>query len=454
MIMTRTKRGIRVNSDHAQNGGAVGAIWRSRLIEAARRNCHDHDCVSISNGAKTRIAFSQSLGLGMAEPEIATHRKRRLAVFLDGTWNAVDANTNVWRMKSLCATKGTDDVDQLIFYAKGVNGFWGGVFGKGLDDVIKAAYEWLIDQYVAGDEIFIFGFSRGAYAARSLAGLITKCGLLQAGGALGVKQLYTRYQHSEADTIWHLFENPVAVTDREEQWLIKYSQRVSIKVVGVWDTVGALGLPFGNIPGISRSSFKWLHTGLRRPLENAYHAIAIDEHRRAFSPTLWTVRKPKEPNDAETPPPRTLNSVEQRWFVGAHANVGGGCDSDLLAQIPLRWMMQKASMHGLAFKHDVDLDGDVLTAKTSNSYADFMYGIYSDFSDRYYRPIGEAPRVLADGTHSNVNETIDASVFNRWQTDQSYRPSNLTAWAQLHKADPMALKNSVRADQPQTSVPD
>jgi uncharacterized protein (DUF2235 family) len=63
-------------------------------------------------------------GLGMAEPEIATHRKRRLAVFLDGTWNAVDTNTNVWRMKSLCATKGTDDADQLIFYAKGVNGFW------------------------------------------------------------------------------------------------------------------------------------------------------------------------------------------------------------------------------------------------------------------------------------------------------------------------------------------
>jgi uncharacterized protein (DUF2235 family) len=117
-------------------------------------------------------------GLGMAEPEIATHRKRRLAVFLDGTWNAVDTNTNVWRMKSLCATKGTDDADQLIFYAKGVNGFWGGVFGKGLDDVIQGAYEWLIDQYVAGDEIFIFGFSRGAYAARSLAGLITKCGLL------------------------------------------------------------------------------------------------------------------------------------------------------------------------------------------------------------------------------------------------------------------------------------
>jgi uncharacterized protein (DUF2235 family) len=356
-------------------------------------------------------------------------------------------------MKSLCATKGGDDVDQLIFYAKGVNGFWGGVFGNGLDDVIKGAYEWLVDQYIPGDEIFIFGFSRGAYAARSLAGLIMKCGLLQAGGALGIKQLYTRYQDSEADTVWHLVENPDAITDREEQWVVKYSQAVNIKVVGVWDTVGSLGLPFGNIPGISRSSFGWLHTGLRRPLENAYHAIAIDEHRKAFSPTFWTVRESNDPNVKAPPPPRTLDSVEQRWFVGAHANVGGGCDSDLLAQVPLRWMMKKASMHGLAFKQDVDLDGDVVTAIISDSYAGFMRGLYSDVSDRYYRPIGEPPQVLADGTHSNVNETIDASVFDRYRADSNYRPPNLAEWAQRHKLNPAALNQSIRADN-QTTVPE
>jgi len=390
----------------------------------------------------------------MVEPAIATHNKR-LAVFLDGTWNAVASNTNVWRMKSLCAAKGADGVDQMIHYAKGVNGFWGGIFGKGLDDVIKGAYEWLVDQYEPGDEIFIFGFSRGAYAARSLAGLITKCGLLQPGGALGVKQLYTRYQHSEADTIWHLFENPDAVSNREEQWLKKYSQRVNIKVVGVWDTVGALGLPFGNIPGVSRSSFKWLHTGLRRPLQNAFHAISIDDQRQSFSPTLWTVRKPKDPNEAEAAaPPRTLDSVEQRWFVGAHANVGGGYDSDLLAQIPLRWMMKKASAHGLAFKHDVELDGDAFTAGISDSYREFMNGAYSIFSYRDYRPIGEAPRETADGTHSNVNETIDVSVFQRWQKNPSYRPPNLVEWAQRYKTDVAAINNSVRADQPQTAVPD
>jgi len=388
------------------------------------------------------------------EPAIAANKKR-LAVFLDGTWNVVESNTNVWRMKSLCAPKGTDGVEQLFYYAKGVNGFWGGVFGKGLDDLIKGGYEWLVDQYAPGDEIFIFGFSRGAYAARSLSGLITKCGLLQAGGALGVGQLYSRYKLSDEETIWQLAEKPEAATSIEERWLLKYSQRVNIKVVGVWDTVGALGVPFGDIPGVSRSSFGWLHTGLRRPLQNAYHAIAIDEHRRSFSQTLWTVRTPRNPEQVKRmAPPRTLESVEQRWFVGAHANVGGGYNSDLLAQIPLRWMMKKASGHGLAFKQDVELDGHALNVVIADSYKDFMWGAYSKLSGRYHRPVGEAPRERDGGTHSNVNETIDVSVFQRWQNNSSYRPYGLQEWAERNKVDLDAIKTSVRADEPKTIVHD
>jgi uncharacterized protein (DUF2235 family) len=388
------------------------------------------------------------------EPAIAANKKR-LAVFLDGTWNVVESNTNVWRMKSLCAAKGADGVEQLFYYAKGVNGFWGGVFGKGLDDLIKGGYEWLVDQYAPGDEIFIFGFSRGAYAARSLSGLITKCGLLQPGGALGVGQLYSRYQLSEEETIWQLADKPEAATSIEERWLLKYSQRVNIKVVGVWDTVGALGVPFGHIPGVSRSSFGWLHTGLRQPLQNAYHAVAIDEHRRSFSPTLWTVRRSKDPEEAKKmAPPRPIESVEQRWFVGAHANVGGGYNSDLLAQTPLRWMMKKASSHGLAFKQDVDLDIRAFGAVIADSYNEFMHGAYSKLSGRYYRPIGEASQERDDGTHSNVNETIDASVFQRWQGNSTYRPPGLKEWAERHKIDMSSIKTSVRADQPQTAVAD
>lgn len=121
--------------------------------------------------------------LAIAKPA----QKKRLAVFLDGTWNVVGDNTNVWRMRSLCAPTGTDGAVQLTYYEKGVYGFLGGLFGKGLDQDITDAYQWLIEQYNLGDDIFIFGFSRGAYTARSLAGFIAKCGLLKAGAPLGVK---------------------------------------------------------------------------------------------------------------------------------------------------------------------------------------------------------------------------------------------------------------------------
>jgi Uncharacterized alpha/beta hydrolase domain (DUF2235) len=189
------------------------------------------------------------------------------------------------------------------------------------------------------------------------------------------------------------------------------------------------------------------------PIENAFHAMAIDEHRRAFAPTVWTVRKPKDPK-AIVAAPRTLESVEQRWFVGAHANVGGGYPSDLLAQIPLRWMMKKASSQGLAFKNDIDLDGDALMAGISDSYREFMYGAYSKISRRYYRPIGEAPREDDDGTHTNVNETIDASVFDRYRADTGYRPPSMVEWAKRYQVAPAELSSSVKASEPKTDGPD
>jgi uncharacterized protein (DUF2235 family) len=99
-------------------------------------------------------------------------QQKRLAIFLDGTWNSINSNTNVWRMRALCAAKSKDGRPQLVYYEVGVNGFLGGVFGQGLDENIRLAYEWLIENYNDGDEIFIFGFSRGAFTARSLAGLV------------------------------------------------------------------------------------------------------------------------------------------------------------------------------------------------------------------------------------------------------------------------------------------
>ena len=387
----------------------------------------------------------------------AEQQQKRLAIFLDGTWNSVNSNTNVWRMRALCAAKSKDGKPQLVYYEVGVNGFLGGVFGKGLDDNIRQAYEWLVENYNEGDEIFIFGFSRGAFTARSLAGLIAVDGILKAGSPIGVSELFDRYKKGDEESIWTLKEKEASrdtnKLTEQEKWLLKYSQAVKVKVVGVWDTVGSVGLAAGDIPGISRSQFDYLQTGLRIHILNGYHALAIDEHRNDFTPTLWDVRHPKDPN-AVIAKPRPLSSVEQRWFVGAHANVGGGYETDLLAQAPLRWMMKKAESQGLSFRSEVDLDGDALKASIANSYKEFAYGLYARVTKPHYRIIGREPDVRDDGSHINVNETIDATVFERWRADSAYRPPNLVEWVERKKVDPAQLQTSVLADDPHVEAPD
>jgi hypothetical protein len=192
---------------------------------------------------------------------------------------------------------------------------------------------------------------------------------------------------------------------------------------------------------------------LRINNDHAYHALAIDEHRKDFAPTLWTRTIKK---NEESYPPRPIESVEQRWFVGAHANVGGGYPNDVLAQIPLKWLMSKAIIHGLRFEREVSLDGDESSAAITDSYRDTFYGIYRVLRRPFYRPIGRGPVV---DTHSGdvtttINETIDSSVFDRWRKDSAYRPQNLIAWAKDHEVSVESRQQSIRADQPSIVVPD
>lgn len=384
--------------------------------------------------------------------------KKRLALFLDGTWSTVSNNTNVWRLKALCETSN----EQISYYSAGVGTQFGtvlvgGMFGYGLSQEVIKAYEWLIENYNPGDEIFIFGFSRGAFAARSLSGLISKCGLLQLGAPLGVNQLYDRYRlANNVRTLRELLrdqQKPSALFTPEERWMIEYSAPIPIKFIGVWDAVGALGIPFGNIPIISRKNYQFLDTDLTINNAYAYQALAIDEHRKAFAPTLWTNTIPKHAKPEELSPSRSLKDVEQRWFIGTHENVGGGYNSDLLAQIPLKWIMSKAIVHGLKFRRDVIIDGDEYDALIPNSYAEFGFGLYRFISPKYYRPIGCMPiNPNATKICSSINETIDASIFERWRNDASYRPPNIVRWAKTNNIDVAALKQSVRADQPSQLV--
>lgn len=357
--------------------------------------------------AKQRVhgVVLANLGVDWVQPTVQTEKPptKRLALFLDGTWGTVGSNTNVWRLRSLCAEKGDDGIFQLRYYDVGLNGVRGGAWGKGLSENVVEAYNWLVENYEMGDDIFIFGYSRGAYTARSLAGLVAMCGLLKPGGALGVNQLYDRYRSKEAQdrSIYALARDPNDHT-LEEQLLFRYSRAVPIHMVGVWDTVGAVGIPVGDFQGLSTSTLGFHHTGLRKPIKHGFHAVAIDEHRRKFVQTLWTVRAPP---GASRPQPRTLDSVEQRWFIGSHGSVGGGDYSDLLPQIPLRWMMKKASSCGLVFRNELEVHQSEPLGPIADSYKAFMRGWYSRFSPRLYRPIEGAPEETPAGTHYTVNET-------------------------------------------------
>ncbi len=379
---------------------------------------------------------------------------KRIALFLDGTWNNVDDNTNVYRAKSLC----NKSPEQLCYYSAGVGTqkgehLSGGMFGIGINEEVLAAYEWLVDHYEPDAQIFIFGFSRGAFTARSLAGFISICGLLKPGSPISLKQVYERYRHGNTKhTIRKLAEMDDSTLSQEDVWLKRYSRAIPIWFQGVWDTVGALGVPGPFIPCVSKDDFTFLETDLRINDTHAYHALAIDEHRQAFVPTLWVKNTPKQ---GDTYPARDLAHVEQRWFVGAHANVGGGYENDLLAQIPLKWIMSRAVAHGLVFNDDVQLDGDESTCQVRDSYAEMAHGLYAlaTFGKHYYRPIGASAVDNGDSTTTTINETIDASVFERWRKLSDYRPQNLVEWAERVGADPAQIFDAVLADSPTTTVP-
>jgi hypothetical protein len=152
-------------------------------------------------------------------------------------------------------------------------------------------------------------------------------------------------------------------------------------------------------------------------------------------------------------PERTLVHVEQRWFVGCHANVGGGYPSDPLSQRPLAWLMEKARAQRLVFRGTVEIDVTQVAPPINDSYREFGKGFYHYFSKPFYRTVGIDPDVGTAATTSRINETIHGSVFDRWRTDASYRPENLVTWAKAKQVDPAKLFGAVIATNPKLGVP-
>ena len=328
---------------------------------------------------------------------------KRILYCADGTWDTTrnDAssfdttNTNVRKMYRASIAS----AEQIAFYDSGVGtddrllpSLRGGAFGAQIDEKIKQAYSQIAQVHKVGDEIFLFGWSRGAYTVRSLASMIYLVGFPTKS-----------FDNSMVDELFFVYRNPEQRETLLDDLDKKYGLRKTpIKFVGVLDTVGSLGLPAVK-GGVSEPRYGFLNTSLDPNILNAYQAIAIDECRQQFPITMWD----------EPSPPVKGQVLEQIWFAGDHEDVGGGFPEDEagLSEIPLKWMADKASSLGLQIK------SDLLTRDTALNAKQALSPIHDEWSPKYGR---REYRVVPD------NAMLSDTVAFRCKQDNTYRPQNLS----------------------------
>lgn len=356
---------------------------------------------------------------------------KRIVICCDGTWNRADQEkngvpcpTNVVKLASRVA-KGTDAERQIIYYDQGVgtgnvvDRFTGGAFGHGLGENILSAYRFLVANYELGDEIFLFGFSRGAFTARSLAGMIRNCGIL--------KRIAIKHYREAVQLYMNRGDPPYdsrSVEFRKEHALGGGTD-IPIKFIGVWDTVGSLGIPLRGLRSLTIRKYQFHDTELSRTVENAYHALAIDEFRAPFEPTLWKSTK-KEGQE-----------IKQVWFVGAHSDVGGGYDEPGLSDIALDWMLQMAENCGLVLDPDV-LIHYPLDKMGATDPKRFRILPHNSKSGLYRITRGIDRSIGVEHDHTGVptgqldpTQDLHDTVRQRWDADPAYRPRPLRRYFQL-----------------------
>ncbi|MDP5189623.1 DUF2235 domain-containing protein [Rheinheimera baltica] len=324
---------------------------------------------------------------------------KRIIICCDGTWNEPDdIPTNVTKMVRAISPVSPDGIHQVVFYDQGVgtggkiDKFIGGAFGSGLEKNVLDCYRFLIHNYQLGDEIYAFGFSRGAYTARAFVGLIHAVGLLEKSTLDKLTQAYKHYRTEP---------------EERQQGLYEDNYRPDIRMVGVFDTVGALGAPTPLLGKFTRNWVGFFNTRICAQVKYAYHALALDEKRAPFQPDMWT---------------GTLQDdqyMEQCWFAGAHSDIGGGYAECGLSDIALQWMVGKASALGLVFNQtylDAQCKPD-LNMQPHDSYS-FSYKLLEKMAT------AESVRlVFGDPANPPINVSIHDSVYQR-VAKGNYQPQN------------------------------
>jgi uncharacterized protein (DUF2235 family) len=349
---------------------------------------------------------------------------KRIIVCCDGTWNkpgikdrGLPVETNVEKIyKAIECDR--PSVPQVKYYGQGVGTSYaitdqllGGTTGLGIDRNIKDAYKFIMWTYEPGDEIYLFGFSRGAYSVRSLAGLIRNCGIMKPD-----------YLHL-TDEAYSLYRDRTDITHPDSDLMKAFKKsygielETDIKFLGVWDTVGELGIPIRWFDWWNRR-YQFHDVKLGKQIKYAYHALALDEQRKAFSPALWEVSTDMD-----------RQTCEQVWFPGVHSNVGGGYADTGLSDIALKWMMDKAKNTGLEFNENYvkNINGNS-KGELRNSWTGIfkitghiLRAINNEINDQIDKANGDKP-----APKRIRNELIHYSCLERSHLVKNYKPKNLT----------------------------
>ncbi len=327
---------------------------------------------------------------------------KRIVICADGTWNRPEEDlrkdfpTNVLRL-ARAVKPVAGDVEQVVFYDWGIGSYHdkakGGAFGNGINKNIQDCYRFIVQNYRSGDHLYFFGFSRGAYTVRSLSGFIFNCGILKRENARLIQKAFDHYKNRKTHP-----EDATSTAFRDDYAV---AAETKIRFVGAWDTVGALGIPF-RMFGFLNDKHLFHDNKLGPNIQHARHALAIDEVRDDFDPTIWKTRHSVD--------------LKQVWFAGVHADVGGGYGPDprggtkgmLLSDIPLNWMKQEAESFGLRFEsHLKESLRPSPLAQQHNEYKGF------------YKTLGKRVREIPANTY------IHKSVKERYLLRGSYRPGPL-----------------------------
>ena len=374
---------------------------------------------------------------------------KRLVFCFDGTWNEIDRGdaTNVAKIAQ-AVSLADEGVAQIVHYDEGVGTFdfegdlsaianqLSGAFGWGLQQNIIEAYTFLILNYQPGDEIYVFGFSRGAFTARSFCGLLRNVGVVDRRHLPNLREAIDLYISRDADAspdtdycrkFRYDRQNGVCLA-RDRDWIERnypeeqHHQKIdlTVKFLGVWDTVGALGLPVPKaVEELVNKEYGFHDTRLSTFVERARHAVAADEERRTFTPTLWS-----NIDDLRT---EYGDCYDEKIFPGTHGSVGGGGPVVGLSDAALEWVYRGAEAAGLKFdtdagsplfrlqpNHQASLHN--VTDKHDFNLKDWLMGVGTETR--------EFPNLTADDVHqSTIDRFNDERMKNT--SDGEYRPKSL-----------------------------